>query len=94
MKASLEINLDTKYIFDLDDIVFFYGRKRILKGKIRMIQFKSTFLTQVSNSSVLTTDLNQDVFYKIEYDNKMSSFISHEKVAATREELINKVKKS
>ena len=94
MKASLEINLDTKYIFDLDDIVFFYGRKRILKGKIRMIQFKSTFLTQVSNSSVLTTDLNQDVFYKIEYDNKMSSFISHKKVAATREELINKVKKS
>lgn len=94
MKASLEINLDTKYIFDLDDIVFFYGRKRILKGKIRIIQFKSTFLTQVCNSSVLTTDLNQDVFYQIEYDNKMSSFISHEKVAATREELINKVKKS
>ena len=92
MKASLEINLDTKYIFDLDDIVFFYGRKRILKGKIRMIQFKSTFLTQVFNSSVLTTDLNQDVFYQIEYDNKMSSFISHKKVAATYEELINKVK--
>ena len=44
----IEVELDTKNTFAPGDSVYYYSKKRIVKGIVRATQFYTTFLTQFS----------------------------------------------
>jgi len=88
----IEVALDTKNTFAPGDSVYYYSKKRIVKGIVRATQFYTTFLTQFSEDSIQTVECNQKVYYIIEHNGYRTLAVDSKKVSTTEEELLATLK--